>query len=624
MAVLAVLLAGCESTTYLDDDTQLTREDLEALKARAAPPEPPGVDAMAEPDAPPIPDFAPVLAAPSPPTVADTRRVSISVTDTTPLRDVLIELARQGGIDLELDPSVRGGVIFTANDSPLRRVIERLADLAGLRYTFRDNVLRIEVDRPVTRTYRLNVLNQVRAGATSIETSTDVFSAVAGSSAGGGNASTSSVTTESSSDFWAETTQNLGILLATGDADRQARQAALEAGDVRREQDAPPQPPDTPADQGGDGGLGDTLNQLQTAAQQVETGQGAAATGAGAGAGSDGQDGGGFQPSFFTVNRAAGLITVTTTERQHEQVADFLERVQDAVSSQVLIEAKIIEVTLSEEFRNGINWQGIGPQDVLDPVGTVTANLASSVVQGDRTNATLEVTGVINDPNFQGLLQLVDSFGSVRTLSSPRVTVLNNQPAVLKVAENEVYFTLEIDREIDEDTNVETRTFTSTVNTVPIGLIMTVQPTIDPQQGQISMGLRPSISRITRNVEDPAVALQIADINATSGSDLNVSSSVPVVEVRELDSVVNIRDGQTVVMGGLMQERAVNDEERIPGVADIPLVGNLARQRGRQTEVIELVIFLRATILNPGDSGVMPADIDLYNRYTPDPRPLGF
>ena len=169
----------------------------------------------------------------------------------------------------------------------------------------------------------------------------------------------------------------------------------------------------------------------------------------------------------------------------------------------------------------------------------------------------------------------------------------------------------------------DTVTIDSEIKSVPVGLVMNVQPSIDAVSRRINMSLRPSITRISSFVPDPGVALTIAQINSTSNSGINVSSQIPVIEVREMDSLLSMASGETVVMGGLMRESSENSREGLPGVMDIPLLGQAVSQNIRSSEVTELVVFLRATIISDRES-VLPEDIRLYKTFTPDPRPLVF
>ncbi|WP_343867608.1 secretin N-terminal domain-containing protein, partial [Caenispirillum bisanense] len=220
VAGLTLVVASCGGAH--DSAGGLTKEDYEALKARRPAPD---VRTLEEP---PIPDLQPILAAPQPPSLADSRRVSVQATEPTSVRDLLIEIARRADIDLELDPRIEGGVIITARDRPVADVIDRLADLAGLRYEFKDNRLRVELDEPYLDSYRVDALSLRRTTASSISSSTDVFSAVGEGSSAGTNASTTAVTTEAEADLWQEITDNIDSMIKQ--AVPQARTAQVTTG----------------------------------------------------------------------------------------------------------------------------------------------------------------------------------------------------------------------------------------------------------------------------------------------------------------------------------------------------------------------------------------------------------
>ncbi|MBN9564591.1 MAG: type II and III secretion system protein, partial [Alphaproteobacteria bacterium] len=169
--------------------------------------------------------------------------------------------------------------------------------------------------------------------------------------------------------------------------------------------------------------------------------------------------------------------------------------------------------------------------------------------------------------------------------------VINNQSAVLKVAENSVYFRLKYNRYIrSKDAGGDVVLTSSDIQTVPIGLILTVQPSIHAERGEITLALRPTVTSSSKVMRDPAV--EIASQNT-------VESVVPIVEVREIDSILHMKDGEVVILGGLMQEKLHDNSSGLPGLRRIPGLG--AAFRGDQTEhdIVELVIFLKATILKP-------------------------
>jgi len=306
----------------------------------------------------------------------------------------------------------------------------------------------------------------------------------------------------------------------------------------------------------------------------------------------------------YSLHKQGGLVTISGTTQQHQQVADYLKKLKESISTQVIIEAKIIEVTLNNAYKTGINWGQLGKHF------QAKAPLAFTLPhQGPMDLFTFS----LKQENFSAVLNLVKQFGTVRTLSNPRLTVMNNQPAILKVATNEVFFHLEFERLLQAEGKPDIETISSDPMTVPIGLVLVVQPAVNLKTGDITMTLRPTISRVQKEVEDPAVSIK---------SQQQVKSTVPVVQVRELDSVLTIKSGQVVILGGLMEERASNSTAAIPLIDALPLFGELAKGKEDERQVTELVIFLTAHI---AESPHIPeADERLYNVYTQDPRPLNF
>jgi general secretion pathway protein D len=632
---LAVGLASCAGDMY-DPASGATKKDYEGLVGRRGQDK---LDAAKAGEAPPIPAFQSVLAAPSAPELADTRRVSLAVTETTPVRDILIELARKAEVDLELDPRISGGIVMSVTDRPFIDVVERVTDLAELRYKFDKNVLKVELDDPYLEQYRMDVLNQSRSSSGSIASSTDASSAsssigTGGGGAGGNNKSESSVTSKSDNNFWESIGQNIGQILNNiqsrrGEAGRnlnaqfippaQVEKAEAESarGEKPSDEEASGVNPQKMIAQAG--ALGKRQGTLDALAQEGLGGKPAPELKAAA-AGEAGAGGGGALATNFSVNAQAGIITVFATKRQHAAIDKYLRAVRNSVLQQVLVEAKILEITLNDQYRSGINWQAfLGPNNSLG----ITTNFSRSVVTGDTGTPTVGVSWRDTDGDLSIAAQLVKQFGSVRTLSSPRITVLNNQSAILKVAQNQIFFDLDVSRQPSTVSGQpDTVTVDSEIKSVPVGLIMSVQPAVDPTTKRINMGLRPSVTRITGYVSDPGVAIAVAQA-ASNGSTVNVSSQIPIIEVREMDSMVTMESGQTVVMGGLMQETSENTREGLPGAMDVPVLGQAVSQNIRGSKVSELVVFIRATVVNDRDT-VADEDIRLYKTFTPDPRPIAF
>jgi general secretion pathway protein D len=198
---------------------------------------------------------------------------------------------------------------------------------------------------------------------------------------------------------------------------------------------------------------------------------------------------------------------------------------------------------------------------------------------------------------------------------------LNNQSAILKVAQNEIIYIPELHRQYATvSDNRSTDFLSTTIHTIPIGLIISVIPSVDKKSNTILLNLRPTISRISGYKEVPFF-YQTATIAANSGGQNVQYHKIPIVDVRELDSVLKLNSGQVAVMGGLMQESSGNNRDGLPGFrkADF-LFGN----NEKSTHITELVIFLKATILRKKSKLHHEADKKIYNRFADDPRPLKF
>ncbi|MGB0935181.1 MAG: type II secretion system protein GspD [Alphaproteobacteria bacterium] len=317
------------------------------------------------------------------------------------------------------------------------------------------------------------------------------------------------------------------------------------------------------------------------------------------------------QAHTYSIHKQAGLISIFGTHHQHKKVQLFLDQIVEATQRQVLIEAKIVEVNLNEEFKTGINWNRLKKDFTIQGSfgGIAKPGAFDAAITPDNNVFTLG-TG---KESLTALASILNRFGTVRTLSSPRMTVMNNQSAVLKVATNFVFFKINYSREIRENEQNDLERASSQIQTVPIGLVMVVHPTIDKESGRVTLTLRPTISRVVREKEDPAVS--ILSQNART-------SKIPEVQVRELNSVLNVENGGVVVMGGLMEERSDNERNGVPGVGDIPILGDLlASAKDDSKQVSELVIFLRATIQDTVPT-IFKADEELYATFVHDPRPL--
>ncbi len=609
---VAVSVSGCDlmqNQLKIDRSSHAETQDYrDALASRVGQEGQDGAEAAGG-DSAGIPDFQSYVAGP-----ADNLRpmplVSVSVNQTVPLRDILFDVAEQAHYDVELDPRITGSIIFTARDRPFDEVIGRIADMSGLRYKFEEDTVRIELDMPYQKTYKIDYLSYIRKNKSSIKNNVAV--------ATGDGASTGSAfeaTSASEADFWQELDSNLKQMLGVAPGQGQLVTAADPQITAVEQNPAPVEPVIAPAPEGAtaigpDGAPLPATVQVQApqAVLQVQplppvapggsTGTGAAAA---------------VQTSF-AVNRQAGIIGVYASERQHKQVAAYLSEVRKATTAQVLIEAKVMEVSLTDEFSAGIEW------DLLN-MGDLEMGFGNNVALG-RPNLVPE-TPIVNfslgtfGSDFAAGVDAISRFGTVHALASPRLTVLNNQSAVLNVATNQVYFEIDIDVTNSDEGTLQT-TIDSDIRNVPEGILINVQPSIDLDNNTISMAVRPTVTRIVDYVEDPGVSFAVA----LAGLDEAVTSEVPVVNVQELDSVIKVGSGQAIVMGGLMQDRTNSTQSGIPVLSEIPLLGSAFRSQADKISKTELVIFLKATIIDADGKTITDIDSDLYRKFSQDRRPL--
>lgn len=526
--------------------------------------------------------------------------VSVAVNQSVPLRDILYELAQQAEYDLELDPNIRGSIIFTARNKPFDVVVERIAGIANLRYKFEDEFLRVEVDSPYLKTYKIDYLNFVRTNSSGVSTNISVVSGDGADT--GSNFATDSA---SDSDFWAELEGNLAQII--GGASTGALKTRNDPRITAVEQN-PEVAALAPED-----GQGGVNVQPPEAVLRVE---------------SLPVDGGGAvedvpqTDSTYSINKQAGLVNIMASERVHKKVDKYLMSLKEAVTSQVLIEAKIFEVSLADEFITGIEWgalsnSGEGFAGLLNtrsvPVTLALDGAGLAFPRGEvNTNSVFSASWIGSDA--AGFVEAISAFGTVRALASPRLTVLNNQSAVLNVVTNRVFFEIDLEEQEEEDGAVTTTTLEidSEINSVPEGVLINVQPSVNLDDKTISMFVRPTITSIVGTVTDPAVAL----VNPS------IVSEIPEVNVQEIDTVIKVNSGQAVVMGGLLQDRSQSTQEAVPVLGELPIIGSAFRSQTDLSTKTELVIFLKATLLESPRDTIHNTDRDLYRAFSGDRRPL--
>ncbi len=297
------------------------------------------------------------------------------------------------------------------------------------------------------------------------------------------------------------------------------------------------------------------------------------------------------------VNPETGLINVYATHKQHAEIQNFLDQVLASSHRQVLIEATIAEVRLNNNYQAGVNWQRIA--------GNFTYN--QSILGGDLANSPFYSFEYKNSNSKFGdissTVRLLEQFGSVRVLSSPKIMALNNQTALIKVVDNIVYFTTSLETTETETSSREN--YTTNIHTVPVGLVMAVTPQVSANNS-IILNVRPTISGIIDFKLDPNPSLALA----------GTTNEIPEIQMREIETVLKIENGNIAIIGGLMQDTSKQNRRGIPFLSQLPWIGDLFSYRNDDYSKTELVIFIRPTIIkHPSLSG----DLQDYRDFLPKP-----
>ncbi len=608
-----LLLGACGSAPITPDAAHLHQ----ANDSRTA------TDAATASDA----GIPPALLLPPPPPapqVTDTAERYTVVVRQVPVQELLQAVARDARVNIDIHPAVRGLVSLNAVDQTLRQILQRISRQTNARFRMEGPNLVVEPDTPYLRTYTVDYLNANRNSEAEIGASSQVSSlsaASTGTSAGGGGGGSSEkVNTTMQHHFWETLVQNLKDLLhePTPPAlPNAAPQRVIEAstapppgvGSAPGTSNAAP----ASAAAGGAGNVALGSNPAAAAATAAAAAAAATANGNAEAAQRVANDG-----VLVIANPETGVISVRATSRQHEHVQEFLDKVLGSARRQVLIEATVVEVTLNDNYNAGIDWSrlptggnfafNVGAVGQTGSLGTIAA---PNVPQGNGGLSVRYATGSVG-----AALNLLDTFGNTRVLSSPKLMALNNQTALLKVVDNLVYFNVSSQVVPGSNTSTAFAVTTATPRSVSVGLVMAVTPQIS-EAGAVSLIVRPTISRVLSYVTDPS----------TSQTANAVPNLVPQIQVREMESILSVQSGQIAVLGGLMQQTVDRKTTGVPGLGQVPTVGDLFNNRNDTTTKTELVIFLRPVVVdrqNPLPAGTQPPiEADFFQQRTPtNPAPL--
>ncbi|MDN5247967.1 MAG: secretion system protein [Wolbachia endosymbiont of Tyrophagus putrescentiae] len=395
--------------------------------------------------------------------------ISINVNESTPVKDLLIEIGKISDINLDIDPKISGNIILKLKDKSVSEVIQNIAQSAGLRYSMDNDVVRIERDLPYVKNYYADFINIQRSAQSNFIISDDIINNKGNIT---NEASNNVMRSQYSSDLWASLEKGLNTIM-----------------DVNGTND----------------------------------------------------------DEFLSSNKETGVIILSARKDTHKAVEEYINKVKRLASSQVMIEAKVVEVVLNDRYLAGINLNDLNNSQAGCPS---TSSLVS-------------------------LVKSLDKFGTSTVISSTRIHAANNQQAMISFAKNHVYFT--IDAQKSTNRNLITK-----INSVPIGVVLVIHPSINVDTNEVFMDIHPTLSRINGYAKDPGIEL-IAQKNKTK-----LNSNIPLVEIREINSMLKVKSGEIMVIGGLIEHREDKYQSKKT---------KLHKKPKNKIKTIETVVFLKATII---------------------------
>jgi len=470
------------------------------------------------------------------------------VVNQVPIRELLFSMARDADLNLDIDSDITGSITMNAIDQTLPKILDRIEAQADIVYFLEGDTLKVKADKPYLHVYHIDYLNIERSSGGKVSISTEIGA----------------------------TSTNV-------------------------------QSPGSSGGTGGSGGSGDNKASSEVENESLNTFWSTIAGNIGAILDEDVKAGGGASTrtsNNIIVNRESGIIAVRATGKQHKQIKNFVDQVVGNVQRQVLIEATIAEVRLSDSYQAGIDWSLVSETAIVGGSPVVTKGGVQDVIGGNLGSSPffqLATAGTINGNPLNITLKALETFGDVKVLSSPKVMALNNQTAILKVVDNEVYFSLDVNVVPASNIQAAQTTVETTINTVPVGLVMAVTPYIDEEE-EVTLNVRPTISRIIRYVEDPNPLLAEQD----------VVSEIPVIQTREIETMLTIENSETAVIGGLMQDQINKENRGVPFLSSLPLLGALFSYTEEEYVKSELVIFIRPVVM---EDASLNGDLAEYKKY---------
>ncbi len=484
------------------------------------------------------------------------------IVSKAPTSQVLMGIVTGTPYSMVLSPELTGDISVNLKDVTLFEALNALRELYGLEYRMQGKQIYVEPQTLQTRVFQVNYIASRRKGESGTKVSSGSLSMPNNNSQSGGTSSTASLTATP----------------VAGSSNNSSQQSY--ASTVSTSTDT------------------DFWADMEISLTNIV---------------------GNVSGRSVIVNKQSGLIMVKALPKEIRQVEKFLSLMQVTIDRQVILEAKILRVQLNKGSQQGVNWAAfrtIG--DTRYSFGNVSGNTnlntlgngnntngvitgnPDSLQNGGLSNSNLAYTGAtaigssmfalaVQGAKFSALLNFLETQGNVEVLSSPRISTLNNQKAVLKVGTDELFVT-----------NVSNNTTATTAGTTSFP-----QVTLQPYFSGISLDVTPQIDRednIILHIHPLVSNVVSVNKQINLGSTSNFNIPVPSSTINETDSIVRTRDGNIIAIGGLMTESNSNIRSKVPLLGDVKFLGNLFRQREEGSLKSELVILLKSTVVRGGDN----------------------
>jgi len=506
------------------------------------------------------------LALPKPKTRPKAETYSV-VVNNVQVGDLLFALARDAKVNVDIHPGINGVVSLNAINQTLPQLLTRIAKQVDMRFELDGPNLSVMPDSPFLKHYKVDYVNMSRnvTGTVSANTQIATGSGNVGGTGGAapvgssGNVSNTRIENTSKNLFWESLEKNIKDILR--ETDKLLPEGSSETVVEQTTAQSASGAAALPQGNGARGAAQAVANALQN---NPSPGSASQAIG-----NSVTRRNTFREAASVIVNAESGTVTVRATQRQHERIQEFIDRVINSSRRQVLIETTIVEVALKDGYEQGIDWTQISSGGVASFIGRQLNGVAN-----------LTYTKASN-PN--AVINLLETFGTTKVLSSPRLSVLNNQTALLKVVENVVYFNVKSDIAAGTVNSGALKSFTTTPQTVSVGLVMSVTPQVSENE-QVTLNVRPTITSIASFVRDP-------------NPDLTIPNQIPQIRTREIESIMRVGSGDTAILGGLMEDKIDYQNQRVPVIGQIPIAGELVTGRNNVAQKTELVIFLRPVVI---------------------------